>query len=306
MAAHNQYIRKASLLIGDGTTAVDMSDLHFSFRIKQAEVGVPQTASIRIYNVSNATFQQIIEYSKVQISAGYQHGAFGVIFNGEIVQAKAGRENAVDSYIDIIAAEGYRSYQQPVFVTLAAGSTVLDMANAAAAAMGRKLNNFTSEKPAQLPRGTTAYGAARRVLTDAATKMGAIWYFSNEGIDLVPADSPKKKESVVLNGGTGMIGWPEQTQDGIRVRCLLNPNLTLGATIKLNNASIQAATFATAYQAQAGNYNLPRPDPDGTYRMYVIEHSGNTRGNDWYSDLVCLSVDLTNAGLTGIFQRYLF
>jgi hypothetical protein len=306
VTAHSQYLRKASLLIGDGTTAIDMSNLHFSFRIKQAEVGVPQTASIRIYNVSNATFQQVMEYTKVQISAGYQQGAFGVIFNGEIVQAKAGRENAVDSYIDIIAAEGYRSFQQPIFVTLAAGSTVLDMAKAAAAAMGRKLNNFTTGTPAQLPRGTTAYGAARRVLTDAATKMGAVWYFSNEGIDLVPTDSPKKREAVVLNGGTGMIGWPEQTQDGIRVRCLLNPNLTLGATIKLNNTSIQAATFATGYQQQVGNYSLPRPDPDGSYRMYVIEHSGNTRGTDWYSDIICLSVDLTNAGMTGIFQRYLF
>ncbi|WP_072378840.1 hypothetical protein [Novosphingobium sp. NDB2Meth1] len=302
----NQFIRKAGLLIGDSSTAIDVSALHFSFRIKQAEVGVPQTASIRVYNLSDQTFQRIREYTRVELSAGYQRGAYGVIFSGEIIQAKAGRENAVDSYVDLIAAEGYSSHQQPISVTLARGATVLDVAKAAAAAMGRKLNVYTTTTPPQLPRGTVQYGMARRALTDAATKMGAIWFYSNDGIDLVAVDSPRAGEATVINGATGMIGWPEQTQDGIRVRCLLNPNLTLGDTIKLDNASVQAATFTTAYQQQVQNTNLPRPDADGLYRMYVIEHFGNTRGADWYSDIICLSLDPTTRGLSGIFQRYLF
>ncbi|WP_298165132.1 hypothetical protein [Novosphingobium sp.] len=302
----NQFIRKAGLLIGDDATAIDVSNLQFSFRIKQAEVGVPQTASIRVYNLSDQTFQKIREYTRVQLSAGYQQGAYGVIFNGEIIQTKAGRENAVDSYVDLIAAEGYESHQKPINITLANGGTVLDVAKAAAAAMGRKLNVYTTETPPQLPRGTAQYGMARRALTDAATKMKAVWYYSNDGIDLVSVENPKAGEATVINGDTGMIGWPEQTQDGIRVRCLLNPNLTIGATIKLDNASVQAATFSTAYSAAVANSNIPRADADGLYRMYVIEHSGNTRGADWYSDIICLSLDPTTRGLSGIFQRYLF
>ena len=32
---------------------------------------------------------------------------------------------------------------------------------------------------------------------------------------------------------------------------------------------------------------------DGLYRLLTVEHRGDTRGNDWYSELVCLDVDET-------------
>jgi hypothetical protein len=32
---------------------------------------------------------------------------------------------------------------------------------------------------------------------------------------------------------------------------------------------------------------------DGYYKIIVLEHEGDTRGNPWYSNIVCLAVDMS-------------
>jgi hypothetical protein len=39
------------------------------------------------------------------------------------------------------------------------------------------------------------------------------------------------------------------------------------------------------------NAFLPRVTDDGFYRTIVAEHSGDTRGNDFYTDLTCIALD---------------
>jgi hypothetical protein len=35
----------------------------------------------------------------------------------------------------------------------------------------------------------------------------------------------------------------------------------------------------------------PPVDADGVYKILCMDHTGDNRGNDWYTDLICLSVD---------------
>jgi hypothetical protein len=298
MTKHNQFIRKAKLLIGKGDAGVDMSNLQFTFQIKQAQKSNPQHASIRIYNVSDKTAHP--EYTRIVLEAGYQNGAYGTIFDGEIVQTRLGRENAVDTYMDILAAEGYSAHQAVVNTTLAAGSTALDVAEAAAKAMGLPLVNYVTTPLPRFPRGKALYGMAREILSGAAATMGASWYYLSNAIELVPLDGGKPTEATVLNAATGMIGWPEITQDGVSVRCLLNPRLDIGSPLRIDNASILRAQASTDVHFLN---NYPKVDADGLYRIYVIEHRGDTRGNDWYSDIICLSIDPANSSLTGLVQK---
>lgn len=300
MAAHTQFMRKATLLIGNDAEARDLSALHFSFAIKQADLNFPQTATVRIYNVSSETAAKLKEYTRITIQAGYQQGAFGVVFDGEVVQAKFGRDNAVDTYVDILAAHGYSANQAGVSVTLAKGSTALDLARAAAAAMGLPLVSHIEEAPPPLPRGMTAYGMARDALSSAAQTLKAAWFYSSAGIELWPLTVANPGNITVINSATGMIGWPQQTQDGIAVRVLMNPSIGVGSTLQIDNASIQAATLSTGYTFIN---TLPTTDNDGYYRAYVVEHKGNTRGQEWYTDIISLSVDPANWGLSGLVQK---
>jgi len=101
---------------------------------------------------------------------------------------------------------------------------------------------------------------------------------------------------------------PEQTNEGIKVKCLLNPLLQIGGNAKIANNEINqtfwagkkssptaATPFAgVPYNQWAGLTLLANVGAgDGTYRILAIEHEGDIRGQEWYSNLILLSTDAT-------------
>lgn len=77
---------------------------------------------------------------------------------------------------------------------------------------------------------------------------------------------------MVLTAETGLVGTPEQTNDGIKVRCLLNPRLRIGGRIKLDNASVKE--MKTELKMNANLYGKPKLDNDGLYRIIKCEFTG--------------------------------
>ena len=90
---------------------------------------------------------------------------------------------------------------------------------------------------------------------------------------------------------------PEQTQNGIHMRLLLNPSIRIGQLVKLDNASaINRYRYGLDIQSQASNALIStsiKTNADGLYYVMVADHTGDTRGNEWYTDLTCLAVDAT-------------
>jgi hypothetical protein len=87
-----------------------------------------------------------------------------------------------------------------------------------------------------------------------------------------------------------MVGMPQQTQDGVRIKALLNPALRPRGLVEINQKDIIAAQFSPAYAAI--NY-FPSTTEDGLYWIVAVDFMGDTRGTEWYADLVCLSVNGT-------------
>ena len=84
-----KYLRKASLVVASAGAARDLSNTHFKFNIRQWDLQTPNSATFRIYNLSDQTVQQIQnEFTRITLQAGYEGSDFGIIFNGTIVQAK--------------------------------------------------------------------------------------------------------------------------------------------------------------------------------------------------------------------------
>ena len=59
----------------------------------------------------------------------------------------------------------------------------------------------------------------------------------------------------------------------------------------LDNASVKE--MKTELKMNANLYGKPKLDNDGLYRIIKCEFTGDTRGNDWYADLVCIGIDDT-------------
>jgi len=110
-------------------------------------------------------------------------------------------------------------------------------------------------------------------------------------------------EAVVLTSKTGMIGTPQQTAEGIEVKCLLNPNILVNGRVKLDNKAI--ARMKIDFWTPGSPANTPAQiNNDGMYYVYVLEHSGDTRGLEWYSSMKLLTVDVSSNPLTSVQVGY--
>jgi len=155
-------------------------------------------------------------------------------------------------------------------------------------------------------RGTVMFGMARAQMRYLSSSLDCSWSIQNGKVNVVKFDGYLPGEAIDLNRGTGVVGVPEQTDNGIKITCLLNPKLRIGGLAKLTNEEfnklIQRDPNAAPllYNQWAGiQFNTPL-SKDGTYRMYSIEHEGDTRGNAWFSHLICLAVDLTSNTVQGV------
>lgn len=309
MSSTSQWIRKVGLIVFSGDKGLDLSDFRIRFRTQAASVETPNAVSIRIYNLASSTVKRIQgEFSQVTLNAGYQGGNYGVIFQGTIKQYRIGRESATDNYLDILASDGDLGYNQGfVNTTLASGHTLEDVTKAASAGMPE--TTLASTQDIQFSgggnflnpqlRGTVLFGMARLHLRNVASTLNASWSIQGGAVTFLPNTGYLPGEAVKINVGTGLIGMPEQTDEGINIRCLLNSRIRVGSLVQLDNNELQRLMssggnpYNTPYNQRAGiQFNAPLSG-DGTYMAFGIEHEGDTRGHDWYTNLVCLAVDKT-------------
>ena len=311
--SYDQWMRKIGLVLYKGGNALDLSQFHIKFETQAADVGSPNSVAIRVYNMKSETLSAVVtngEYDNVVLNAGYQSGNYGVIFQGAIKQYRVGRENQTDTYLDILASDGDIGYNQGfINKSLDKSATDAQRAQAVIGAMPQtqagNIAILSQDGNTTNLRGKVMFGMARSYMNDLAATYNSSWSIQNGQVNVVPFSGYLPGEAVQINRYTGLIGLPEQTDEGIKLNCLLNAKLRVGGLVQLNNSEVNSLqwqkgnTVGIPYNQWAGfQYNSPL-SKDGTYRAYVIEHVGDTRGKPWYSKLVCLAVDLTTQTVQG-------
>ena len=268
--------------------------MQFVFQTQAYYLGTPKNLQLRVYNLSAATAKKITsEGSQVFLSAGYE-GNFAQIFKGTIVQSRIGR-NGTDSYLDITATDGDYIYNNTLLnLTIAAGTNALGRLGVIANAAGLTTGSIPkTASGGQLHRGKSIFGLARDHLTNLCGTIGANWTIDNGVLDVVEQNAYKDDGTVPnLNYATGMVGVPEQTDVGITIKVLLNPNIGVNKKVILDNASIQQYQFPVSIGQTAGAELIPAISADGVYKVLYVTHTGDTRGNEWFTDIVCYSGDV--------------
>jgi hypothetical protein len=320
-AVPNQWIRKISLLVNNEAMGEELADFHMTFRVTATDGQTLNNMWVRVYNLSDSTMKRVRqEYSHVRLEAGYQHGNYAQIFNGTIKQWKRGRENATERYLDIYAADGdtLNSYswvnetQGPpvdhhVLAAQAQRAAKQFGIDAGPNQMDQALQTAAGTAGVLLTRGKTSVGQQRVMLGELGDSTLTQWSIQNGKLVFYDLQGYLPGEAVELNVNTGLIGQPEQTDNGIMIKCLLNPKLQVAGRVLINNGALggrrnaaQAITvteFADPnnpipFDQFAGQpINLASLADDGLYRVVVIEHVGDTRGNDWYSNITALNLD---------------
>jgi hypothetical protein len=317
------WIRKAGLLVYapppsaklvTPDTGLDLSEMRITFDVQQSNYETPNTLRCRVYNLKDETSQLVYsEFTRVNLSAGYRDGPFGTIFDGFIKQVVRGRQSATDSYLDIFASDGDVGYASVINKTLTGPVTAADQMRAINAAFGAKgvPAGYVMDLPptATLPRGKVMYGHDRDYARDFANTIDADWSIQNGKVQWVPRTGYRPGEAVELDPRSGLVGVPAQTPGGIEATALLNPRIGCGLLVKINSALV-AEGFSAA-STDPGFLQDPRRletyagknakiSQSGLYKVVVCEHTGDTRGPDWYSNIVGLAVDPTAGPGAGV------
>lgn len=299
-----QYLRKVTLLVGKTNgEALDLSKLRIKFKIKKTDAETPNVADIEVYNLDADTSQRIQkEFTDVILQAGYEEN-FGVIFRGNAKQILRGVEdNGVDSYLSIAASDGDSAYNFAVVnTTLAAGATQRDQIGAATRPMSERGvgEGYVPDMGGQaLPRGKVMYGNSREYLRQSADASDTSWSIQDGKVQFVPRTGLLPGQAVELTSASGLIGTPEQTNDGIKIKCLINPNIKQGGVVSIRDSAVKAAKAGKFFQQpnKKGEVDERGPvkiDKDGLYKVLRADYMGDTHGQEWYQELICVGIDDT-------------
>ena len=321
----SQYLRKWQLVVANSEKILDLSQFRIVFNITAEDLETPNEAFIRVYNLAlprpgvTAPGASIdtSEFSSVSLQAGYEAGPFGSIFNGTIKQFRRGREEGsgnVNTYLDILAADGDAFYNSgftntkipagtPQAAIVAAG--LASASQTVPTGLAKEANLTGGIEP--LPRGKVMVGLTREFLRHTAWSNGWSWSIQNGKVLMYPETGYVDGEAVVLSAATGMIGLPEQTDQGINIKCLLNPKIKVGTRVQINNVDIPVAAlpinkgnFAVGAAEIASKLRIASLSYDGFYRVLVVEYQGDTRGDPWYCTLTCLALNPSTNPLSAV------
>jgi hypothetical protein len=323
----SQWMRACSLIVADDTgDGLELAGpdqpqtLRIKFNVEYLQIHTPAALHARIYNLAPSTVQRLKALAsknpagtlllpfptsaRVVLKAGYQQN-FGELFRGNIYQMRIGKETNVDSYLDIFAADGDAAHDwASMQKSLAKGYTSQDIWNHCGQSM-QAWQVTTGDPPTGLsttpsPRGCVLFGMTRDRLRDLSQTNNFTWNIYRNQLQGVPKFGVRPGQAVIINSTTGQIGTPEQTESGITVTTLLNPALSWGSKIQLNNTEIAALTqqlpglqAATPLGPGAQKGVVPPINTDGLYTCLYVSHVGDTRGQEWYSRITALSIDPT-------------
>lgn len=313
-----QYLRQCSLVVANQSgQGIELGNLRVVFEVRRGDTQTPNTCDVRVYNTNDNTsnalhYRGASEFTQLVLKVAYQGQPLAQIFYGSIKQVRQGREDQKNSYIAITAADGDEPYNfAPVAFTLAKGNLAENavtsiLGTMALASQGSPTGGSGGQPltkgympqfdPNQFIRGRVYFGAARDEMRDFAKSQDCKWWTDNGQLTVVPLTSYITGTPLLITPKTGLIGVPEQTQNGLSVRVLLNPGIKIGQTIKLDS-TINDLRLGLDNQSVGNNLSLQqgaaKRNGDGIYYVMRAEHFGDTRGNPWYTDLTCLSVDAT-------------
>jgi hypothetical protein len=260
---------------------------------------------------------KVIQFTRIQVQAGYKYANFGLIFDGTVVQYKKGKENPTDTYFEIHAGDGDLRWNREIVITqYPAGTQDLVPLMNAAQKLGGGVGSVKYIDPEvgldKSQRDTTEIASARDVVRQYMEKNDAKFFIEHGGIVILKNKNTRPGAPVILTTKTGLVSLPEVTPQGIECKCLLNPNIKLGGKIKLDTSVLSGVPFTPGSNVQVNASGDIQGDPTGgllvpvatrkqmesaftspigEYKVVLLEHQGDTRGVPWYSNIVGVALN---------------
>ncbi len=279
-----QYFRNVRLVVGLGSTALDLTGLRFRFEVlkNQLTSRLQNASKIEVFNLGKNSRDKIEERgTQVELQVGYGN-ELRTLFKGQLRRAFSVHES-VEWITTIYANEEWKAIQDSTInkawsAGIPVATVIADIIKTFGAAASRPLFQDVGALPTMLgPRSFTGSSAA--AMEELAETHGFTWGWVDGRFEVTGPEPNFSDKVVEISASTGMIGSPVVTDLGVEVTTLLNPALKVHRKIQIK--SVGAGVKVGLIETRETVPTLR----EGVYIIGEIEAVGDTHGNDWLSKI---------------------
>lgn len=273
--SYRQWKRVVEVTVSGKAGSITIRDLKIEFSVSKSIGSKQNTATISIWNLTKSHRRQLgEEFDKIELKAGYVEGTVSTIFKGSIRDVTHTKETA-DVKSEMECGDGDEGIGKgAVSKTFPAGTKPKAIIEHIVGEMPDTTKGEMKgidELPAY-KRPVSVYGWGFRELDKLGREHGFYWSIQNGEFQAVKNDKTLQGTTVVSKE-TGMIGIPEVTDKGCKVKALLNPNIAPGRMIDVRSDFLDEAS---------GKDKRKSDDGGGIFRVADVTFSGTNRGEDFY------------------------
>lgn len=281
MSAAN-FDRKFELVLSKPTgffgqsasNTVVIRDLKVRFKVDKTLDAKPNTATVEIFNlnpVSTAVFQK--RPLHVRLSVGYARDAqLNRVIEGDMISAVPSRSGP-DSIMLLNLGSGERAFVEArTSAVFGKGVDKRTLVKQIASDMGLSIPTSIESAKALLRQysdGISMKGSSQELLSKQLKGTGLQWSIQDDKLQILDSKDTLKGQVEVISPATGLLDSPvyaPSTAPGtppiLKCKLLLRPQIIPGVRVKVESK-----------------------DFSGFYKVLKVGHSGDTRENDWYTQI---------------------
>lgn len=276
-----------SLILGKGDfgaageNTVKLTGLRVSARLNK--LGGPgfSNATLTVWGITQEVMNRCsnlgmplnyLRTNSVLVEAGDVGGSIATAFFGTIQSAYQVFDGDGRSGLQIEAISGQIDQVKPVPPQSFQGQAdVATVASGLAALMGLSFEN--SGVTTQLAPGAYFWGTARAQFDSLKRAAGFLSTEDNGTLAIWPPDGKRGGSVPDVNAETGMIGYPEYRDFGVRVSTIYNPNLLMGGQLNLTSKVLPKANGLWLIRQLTENLDAEQP------------------GGEWFSHIDCMRLN---------------
>lgn len=289
---NKKIIRTTITLVGDTFAAGNplvTEDLRTLCTINYGGGSIVPHAEISIYGLNMEAMLKLTRIrwrdiksmlNTIKIEAGDQGSELTTVFEGNITFGYVDMSNAPDVAFRITSSTAALNIYQPASpITFKGQIPVIQALQELCGKIGCELENNG------VPESLTMTDVT---LTDTdLNKIRALCkryqidlYIEQKRISIAPQGAPRNTRIATLRPGSGLIGYPIPTMQGIDVRCLFNPGITFGGLIRVADSIIESC--------------------NGDWRVFGVTLSLESEmpGGNWFMDLRATFNEPNNAAIS--------
>lgn len=227
------YKRNVQVVIGSGENALSIDSLYIEFEIKKALSGKPSEGFTNIYNLNDNSEAQIKEtHERIQVLGGYD-GRRDLLYDGDIrkidkVKQRLNRITTIalgGKVFKLTNAISNKSYQGAV--------SVKQIVQDAIPSFG--MDAIGLDKIPDSNLNDFAFSGRTSDLLDKILNPLGVQWFENDGFIDISLRGESTETAFVLKPGTGLVGSPSLTDNGVSYKALLNGRIKINGKVKIES-----------------------------------------------------------------------